>query len=173
MTISDFLTKYNGKGIDFDGYYGYQCMDLWQQYNKEVWGGSHIPAPYAKDVWEKNLYPTNLYDKIANTLDGVPQKGDVVIWSGYANGGPGHIAVFYSGDVWKFTSFDQNWPSGSTCHFQPHNYNYVYGWLRAKVVTPQPPPVNPNDVLVNKITAILNEPIDGNTKISKIRELLK
>jgi hypothetical protein len=174
MTYQEFLNKWNNKSLDFDGYYGYQCMDLWQQYNKDVVGGPHIPAPYAKDVWEKNLYPKDKYIKISNTPDGVPQKGDVVIWAGAANGGAGHIAVFYQGDVWKFTSFDQNW-NGSYCHFQSHNYNYVLGWLRPKIIapTPTPTPQNPNDILVDKISKILQEPIDGNTKIAKIREILR
>jgi hypothetical protein len=33
----------------------------------------------------------------------------------------------------SFTSFDQNWPTGSCCHFQYHeNYDGVIGWLRPK-----------------------------------------
>ena len=28
MTLSEFKQKYNGKGIDYDGYYGPQCVDL-------------------------------------------------------------------------------------------------------------------------------------------------
>ncbi len=31
-----------------------------------------------------------------------------------------------------FTSFDQNWPEKSLCHFQNHSYNGVVGWLRRK-----------------------------------------
>lgn len=132
MTAGDFMTKWNGKPVDWDNYYGYQCMDLYHQYNYEVVGGADIAAGYAKDVWLKDLYPKDKYTKIANTPTGVPIKGDIIIWSGYVNGGPGHIAVFYSGDTMSFTSFDQNW-NGAYCHFQPHNYNYVLGWLRPNV----------------------------------------
>lgn len=130
MTADAFFTKYNGKGIDFDGYYGYQCMDLYQQYNKEVVGAPYIPVPAAADVWTK--FPTTHYTKIANTPTGVPQKGDVIIWNKNAGGGFGHIAVFKDGDMMQFTSFDQNW-NGSKAHFQKHNYTYVTGWLRPKV----------------------------------------
>lgn len=172
MTASDFFNKYNNIGIDFDGFYGWQCMDLWQQYNKEVVGGPRVNSPYAKDVWEKNLYPTAFYNKIANTPDGVPAKGDVVIWSGAANGGPGHIAVFYGGDVWQFTSFDQNWPTGSKCHFQKHNYNYVYGWLRPKVINnPTPPPLTDSQKLA-KIKEIAYGPGSGDEKIDRIKAIL-
>lgn len=167
MTASEFFAKYNGKGIDFDFYYGFQCMDLWQQYNKEVFGGPHVPAPYAKDVWLKDLYPKNLYTKIPNTPTGIPQKGDVVIWSGAANGGPGHIALFYQGDVMKFTSFDQNWPTGSVCHFQPHNYNYVLGWLRPRVQQQ-----SPADRQIEEIKTILGTTADSNTKVGRIKQVL-
>lgn len=171
MTVSEFFTKYNGRGIDFDGYYGFQCMDLWQQYNKEVVGGPRIAAPYAKDVWAKNLYPKDFYTKIANTPNGVPQKGDVIIWSGAANGGFGHIAVYYDGNVWNFRSFDQNWPTGSWCHFQPHNYNYVYGWLRPKKATP-PAPIG-DDGLLLKVQQVMNGGGNSTEKIAKIREIVK
>lgn len=132
MTVTEFFDKYNGKAIDFDKYYGAQCMDVWQQFNKEVMSGPHIPSPAAADVWALNNYPTNLYDKVANTPDGVPQKGDVVIWNKKSGGGYGHIAIFNEGDASRFTSMDQNWPSGSICHFQEHTYTNVYGWLRPR-----------------------------------------
>lgn len=130
MTVQEFFDKWNGKGCDFDGYYGFQCMDLYQQYTREVVGGPHIPAPAAADVW--NTYAKDYYDRIANTPTGVPQLGDVMIWK-KASGLPyGHIAVFKSGDVNRFTSFDQNWPPGTKSHFQDHNYTNVQGWLRPK-----------------------------------------
>ena len=126
MTYSDFKNKYNGKGIDFDGWYGYQCMDLAHQYATEVVGIDFAPAPAAKDVWKQN--PMG-YEKIPNTPDGVPQQGDIIVW-GTEVGPYGHIAVFDNGDVNKFQSFDQNWPVGSLCHIQDHNYKGVLGWFR-------------------------------------------
>lgn len=131
MTTDEFVTKYNGKGIDFDGWYGFQCMDLYQQYTKEVLEGSHVPANAYK-VWDN--YDTATYNKIDNTPEGVPRKGDVVIWNENTGGGYGHIAVFVEGDINSFKSFDQNWPVGSICHIQDHNYNNVTGWLRPKAV---------------------------------------
>lgn len=128
MTYTDFKNKYNGKGIDFDGYYGFQCMDLAHQYATEVVGKDFAPAPAAKDVWNQNI---DGYDKIPNTPDGVPQQGDIVIW-GTGVGAYGHIAVFDHGDANSFVSFDQNWPLGSLCHLQNHNYNGVLGWFHPK-----------------------------------------
>src|SRR3990167_3818236 len=125
MSFEDFIAKYNGKGIDFDGAYGFQCMDLAHRYAIDV-VGKDIPAvPAAKDEWNKTI---SGYDKIKNTPDGLPQKGDIVIW-GTDIGAYGHIAVFLEGNLTTFTSFDQNWPVGSLCHKQSHNYKGVLGWF--------------------------------------------
>lgn len=169
MTTSEFFTKWNGKSLDFDGFYGYQCMDLYQQYNKDVVVAPYVPSPFAKDVW--NNYPKNFYTRIANTPNGVPQKGDVVIWGGGVNGGAGHIAVFYQGNVYSFTSFDQNW-NGQYCHFQSHNYNYVLGWLRPKATgQPTPPqPISDSQFRQKTKDIILSGDIDS-VKITKIKAL--
>lgn len=125
MTTQEFFDKWNNKGIDFDGYYGFQCMDLAHQYAVEVVGIDIHPAPAAKDVWNETI---DGYDKIENTPEGVPTRGDIVIW-GTGVGAYGHIAVFDHGDQNSFTSFDQNWPLNSLCHYQNHNYNGVLGWF--------------------------------------------
>lgn len=129
MTIQQFFDKYNGQGIDFDGAFGFQCMDLYQQYNKEVVGAPHIPAN-AHEVWER--YPVDFYDRILNTPEGVPQMGDVIIWNKNVGGGFGHIAIIQKATVGNFMSFDQNWPTGTKCQFQIHDYKNVVGWLRPK-----------------------------------------
>jgi hypothetical protein len=135
MTFQDFLEKYNGKYIDFDGYYGAQCMDLEHQYCLEVLGiGDHtvLAAPSAKEVY--NNFPTvkgnELFEQIGNTPTNTPQEGDIMFWG---SGTWGHVAVFVEGDANSFRSFDQNYPTGSPCHIQNHiNYTGVLGWLRFK-----------------------------------------
>jgi len=133
MTIKEFFDAYLGfwietnKGTDtatLD-----QCVDLWRAYNRRV-----ISAPdvygNAVDFWNK--YPTDFYDKIPNTPSGVPQLGDVIVW-GTKYGKYGHIAVCTDiANIKTFTSFDQNDPFNSPCHFQPHTYTGVLGWLRPK-----------------------------------------
>lgn len=160
MTYDDFRNKYNGHAIDFDGAYGVQCMDLYQQYNKEVVGAPSVPADPAYKVWAENRFPTAFYTKIENTPTGVPQKGDVIVWKPGLNGGFGHIAVFDNGNVNIFTSFDQNFQI-KNAHLQSHNYNYVYGWLRPKTVG-----VN-WDMKVDQMKNALN---GGGTSESKARE---
>jgi len=137
MTIDEFFTKYNGKPLDFDGYYGYQCMDLYRQYVKECLEFPQSPGVAgAADVWD--TYLSDRYDRIENTPTGVPEKGCIIIWNANAGGGYGHIAIFNNGDANAFVSFDQNWPVSSYCHFQSHNYTNVRGWLKPKTVTITP-----------------------------------
>ena len=128
MTLDEFVEKYNGKGIDFDGKFSTQCVDLYRQYVKEVLGFPQSPpVEGAKDIWD--TYLPEYFRRIENTPYGVPEKGDIVIW-GTKIGKYGHIAIFLEGDAKKFKSFDQNFPVGSLCHIQEHTYTGVLGWLR-------------------------------------------
>lgn len=130
MTFDQFIAKYNGSKIDFDGALGAQCVDLYRFYLKEVLGVPQTPGV----IGAYQIFDTagDGFDKIPNSPTAIPQKGDVVIWD--QNYGPnGHVAIFIDGDVNRFRSFDQNNPVGSACAVKDHNYSHVTGWLRAKV----------------------------------------
>ncbi|MCR4307893.1 MAG: CHAP domain-containing protein [Candidatus Berkelbacteria bacterium] len=142
MTFRQFIDKYKGQGIDEDGSFGFQCVDLVQQYSKEVLGIPRWGSGNAIGRWEN--YPKDKFERIANTPIGVPQNGDIVIW-GKTIGEFGHIAVFIGGTAKTFQSFDQNFPLKSLCHIQSHNYKGVLGWLRLRVATPPPAPPPPPD----------------------------
>lgn len=134
MTFTEFMAKYNGKYIDFDGVYGPQCVDLCRQYLIEVLQVSNDsikPVVGAKDMYEKydTLVDKTVFDRIPNTPTGVPEEGDIIIWG---NSTYGHVAIFIEGDVNRFKSYDQNYPTGSPCHAQEHTYSNVLGWLRCK-----------------------------------------
>mgnify|MGYP001567978214 CR=1 FL=1 len=147
MTFTEFLDKHNGKYIDFDGYYGPQCMDLMHQYLLEVLG---IPERDALASASARLTYVNfstmakheLFEQIGNTPTNIAQEGDLMFWGNLLYG---HVAIFIEGDVNRFTSFDQNYPSGSPCHVQSHTYANVLGWLRFKENT------NVSQELVNKL----------------------
>ena len=134
MKLQEFLNINNGKKLDFDGHYGAQCVDLFRCFNRDVLG---IAQPRgvngAKDFWNNYSNDPNLYDnftRIANTPDFVPQFGDIAVWG---NGTYGHIAICTGkGDVKTFESFDQNYPTGSACHYQTHNYSGFLGVFRPK-----------------------------------------
>lgn len=139
MNLEQFVEKYLGKKIDWDGYYGGQCVDLFRQYIDDV---LKFPQPKgvggAKDFWPN--YDTdnalkNYYDKIPNTPTAVPSAGDVMLWNEKAGGGWGHVAVFLEGNANTFTSFDQNWPKLDVCTKTTHDYKNVFGWLKPKKFT--------------------------------------
>ncbi|GAP53538.1 hypothetical protein AHiyo6_01030 [Arthrobacter sp. Hiyo6] len=97
MTYDQFVTTWAGKAADFDGQFGAQCVDLFNFYNRDVVGNGFIGTPTtggAADLW--NDYD-NLpgYKKVANTPDGVPPKGAVVIWAANtkATGAAGHVGI--------------------------------------------------------------------------------
>lgn len=133
MTLDQFIDKYNGKFIDFDKSYGPQCVDLMRQYVQEVLRMDPYTIPranYAKNIFY-NFRTNNNFKKVINTPTAVPKKGDIIFWgwrypvTGYA----GHVAIVTGANVYRFISFDQNYPTGSTCHYVNHDYRGVLGWL--------------------------------------------
>lgn len=142
MTIQEFFDKWNNQPCNPDGAYGNQCVDVADQYAVDVVDSPLPPVNGAKDFWNKNLIG---YDKIPNTPDGVPQKGDIIIWGEGIGSSFGHVAIFSKGDADSFTSFDQDFPTQGyidnqgnfigtgVCHFQKHNdYTGVLGWFHPK-----------------------------------------
>lgn len=102
MTYQEFVNKYNGKYIDYDGYYGPQCWDLGQFYFTEVLGlPDYILG--GSGLVSNMLYPPKravmdeFFDEVSTNQ---MQQGDVVIWE------YGHIAVYDHWDergVWFFS----------------------------------------------------------------------
>lgn len=108
-----------------------QCFDLalgWCDYLRIP--RQTIRHDVASQIWTQIQDITLTYfEVIPNTPYGVPQKGDIVVFSGPT----GHVSVAEGvGDSNGFTSFDQNFPIGSICHFQNHDYKSILGWLRPK-----------------------------------------
>lgn len=138
LTFDDFITEWIGKVCDYDGQFGTQCMDIFDYYCQDVLGLTR--SEIVSTLFSKNpitLYTQNnvgkYFQKIDNTLLGVPKKGDVFIF-GPKVGVDGHICIFVEGNILNFKSFDANWPVGTLPHIQAHNYTGALGWLR---FTPQ------------------------------------
>jgi hypothetical protein len=150
MTFQQFLEKYSGHYIDFDGAWGNQCFDLFHQYVVEVLklsDGRIMAAPAAKDLYNNfsNLYGHDYFEKIENTPTDVPKEGDIVI---FGSGQYGHVCIFIEGNVSRFSSFDQNYPTGSPCHVQQHTYGYCLGWLRFKGAPPSDQILSQSDAFI-------------------------
>ena len=104
MTYEQFKKKYNGKYVDFDGYYGSQCWDLAQLYFVEV---LNLPTSILSGCGNvKNMLVEPKLSLLKQYFDEVPvtamNQGDVCIWSS------NHIAVFDHWDGKRCWYFSQN-----------------------------------------------------------------
>jgi len=100
MTLRDFIYKYNGKKVDYDGYYGAQCVDLARQYCKDVLEVEQFPAlgdSGAKGIWNN---PGKLKKRQSVKV------GDLLV---YGNGSYGHICILVAFlDKDTFIIFEQD-----------------------------------------------------------------
>jgi hypothetical protein len=151
MKYDTFISTYEGKTVDTDGYYGGQCMDLMHRFIYDVIGNSNpqvLAASVAKDVYLRfpDITGASMFTKIPNTPTAVPQRGDIIFW-GTGIGPAGHVAIVISADVNTFISFDQNWLNVQKCQKITHNYNAVLGWLRphdqTNIIISPDAPMNP------------------------------
>lgn len=146
--VDAFVNTWNGRGTDFDGVYGYQCVDLMRRYAQDVLGlsnGGRSELPTGSDKSAYSIFTnasSSRFTRIYNSLTAVPQKGDIIFWKkSSSNGNYGHVAIFIQGDARSFTSIDQNWGAGANtttglpAKIVPHDYTSsggVVGWLRLK-----------------------------------------
>lgn len=159
-TLDQFVSDWTGKGIDYDGSFGFQCQDLYRTYVKEVLGFPQSPAvPGAKDNWDK--YLPAYFDRIPNSPTGVPVKGDIMIW-GASYGPYGHVAVVTEATVNTFKCFSQNDPTGSLPAIRWYkNYTGTLGWLHPKGAT-----TSDNTDLQKQIGNLTKEVSDKNEQIT-------
>lgn len=132
MTLTEFIQKWDGKTLDYDGAYGGQCVDVTKAWAKE----NGKPVLRGNGInWARGAG----YEWVDYQPGRIPNPGDIVVW-GKALGQFGHVAIFIEGGKDRFTSFDQNYPLRTRCHRQGHDYKGVLGWLRVlpTAVPPQP-----------------------------------
>lgn len=107
LTLQQFIDKYNGKSVDFDGYYGYQCVDFFNFYNAEVVGAPRLGTPVtngARDLFEVDSSSRRAYYDVVSASASL-LAGDVLVYGephGRAIVGGkqiffGHVAI-YIGD---------------------------------------------------------------------------
>jgi len=161
MTIQEFFNKWTGEYCEVAGSSAKnQCVDLVNAYIRDVLGLPIIEWTNAVDFPSK---VGDKYDYILNTPTNIPEKGDIVVWSGKI----GHIAIFIEGNANRFKSFDQNYPTGSPCHAQEHTYANILGWLRRKPIST--PPENGNQPAITDQTKI---PQIDNMEVQQIRSVI-
>lgn len=134
MKFNEWVNKYLGTAIDYDGSSGAQCVDLAKCYLKEVHnvpqfsiGGSAMFYYLRFEQFDKLK---KKFTRIANTPDFVPLKGDIAVWNATKGGGHGHVAVCTGeGNTKTFYSYDMNW-NGKAMKKVKHDYKGFYGVLR-------------------------------------------
>lgn len=136
MTFDEFVKAYNGKGTDYDGTAGVQCVDLVKLYTDKVLGTKLGSCGNAHCYWDNFNSITalkNTYTQVNNTPSFIPQKGDVAVWSTKL-GKYGHVAICDGvGTTKYFYSYDQNWKGKHDPMTRvKHTYTSIAGFLRPK-----------------------------------------
>lgn len=134
MTFDKWVKKNIGRGIDYDGTYGVQCVDLAKHYIKNVLGINPQSIGNAIEYYNKRKtseYLTKNFKWIDNTAEFVPKKGDLCVFT--SRSGHGHISVATGeGTTSYFYSYDQNFPKAKhePMTLIKHSYNSFLGVLR-------------------------------------------
>ena len=93
MTLTQFIKKYKGQKVDFDGKFGCQCVDLYRQYLKDVLNVPQTPGVEgAKDI-------INNPGVLSVTRDSALadySRGDVLVWGATKTNKYGHVAILVS-----------------------------------------------------------------------------
>ena len=126
MNLQEFIEKYNGKHVEYDGVSPNQCVDLVKAYNQEVIGGS--PLSGDAYTYTRNERPETYQYRKNDPLFN-PPIGSVGIWNTKVGKGRGHLGIITHATLFSFVSFNQNWPEGSPSKLVNHNYKNVVGFL--------------------------------------------
>jgi hypothetical protein len=145
ISVDQHVAQWNGRYADFDGWYGSQCVDQFNFYNRDVVGAGWIGTPLtggAKDLWNANsAMRDKYYKKIPSSFKA--QKGDVAVYSGAlkGSGGYGHVETVLVDNVSSLTVFAQNW-GVPYCRKVTHAKTALYGYLRPlRFIASAPAPV--------------------------------
>lgn len=137
MLLDDFVKKYEGKKVDFDGAFGAQCVDLARQYWKEGLGIPEHTGPCSTTGGAKDLFLD--YEKMPNEKKyfiRLPKKnpiaGDVLIWDSSISNPYGHVAICLGTLGSSFIVFEQDGfkQDGAKINIRS-NQNFL-GYLRKK-----------------------------------------
>lgn len=132
-----YIKTLQGKGWDFDGWYGWQCFDLANVYYNKLFGHG-LKGASAADIPNVNNF--NGEAKVYNNTPSFKAKpGDIVIFNKNYGGGHGHVAIVtngnYDGNYMKFQSLDQNWFGGGMAKTEVaqkivHGYDFPMWFIR-------------------------------------------
>lgn len=138
MTLIEFIEKYQGKKVDFDGAYGAQCVDLFRQYTKDVLGIREHTGPCqttggALDLFvDYNIMPVEKKYFTRGTNKNW-KSGDILIWDKTPANKYGHVAILIAvSDNSKFLVFEQNGITQAGAEVKVRDRTGLLGYLRRK-----------------------------------------
>lgn len=101
-TLKRFIVNNINKKVDFDGKFGFQCVDLYRQYCKDVLEVPQTPSVEgAKDIWKSHGVLKQSTDSFA--------VGDVLIYDATVSNKYGHVCILAAIlDTDTFIVFEQN-----------------------------------------------------------------
>lgn len=109
MTLDEFVKEYEGKKVDYDGYYGAQCVDLVRLYIRLVWG---LPQPKniisAYEAYTHWLRCSDGFNEIGWKSLTKIARGDVVVFPPTDTNLHGHIAIVLDIADGEVLCFEQN-----------------------------------------------------------------
>jgi hypothetical protein len=156
MDYAAFRNKYLGTKNDYDGKFGYQCVDLVKLWAREGWklqpkAVGHSKG-YAKFVFQYNdsMLTSEQAVRIANQPKLVPPQGAIIVFDSAKKNAAGHIAIVDKANLNEITVLEQNGGSGNgdgqgTNAIRLKTYSYgsngsgvgaVLGWLVPKKGAP-------------------------------------
>lgn len=105
-----YMKTLKGKGLDFDGAFGWQCFDLSNMQWNYLTGGK-LYGYYAKDIPFENNF-NGLATVYKNTPSFLPEEGDIFVMDEKYGEGAGHTGMVWSANLNTFVGLEQNWYGG-------------------------------------------------------------
>ena len=142
ISLSDFVTAYDGKSIDYDGIFPGECVDLVNKYADDVIGARPFSTPLtggASDIW--NIAGSADSSKFTRvSMPAIPIIGDVVVYGEpygrhIENGKQlfwGHVVIYIGND----RILEQNSRKYHTTTISPYSPKYAIGIIRPRDMQP-------------------------------------
>ena len=145
MNITEFVEKYKGKPVDFDGHFGAQCVDLVRLYWECV---ANVPQPEGTGDRGAVVFFTEHYSRTMQSRyfervtyrDGlVPPPGAVVVFGPVETNRYGHVGICVDANAGGIELFEQDGIANAKAikegraqngaYIGRWNYSRVLGWL--------------------------------------------
>ena len=138
LTLEQFLKKYLGGSWGYpEGKYVGECLSVCKLYIKECFG-INPPASgsgSAYGYWSNFPNPLGeIFEKVLNTDDLIPQKGWIGIMEAWDTNPYGHIFIVADGSTKTICkNWAQNW-SSKTFQLESNKYTHIIGYLKPKSI---------------------------------------